>query len=75
MTTNTVLAVPSINAASSVAANSLTNLFRPKPANAVKAANDAMPMGVTTAVQTANTLLASYAQLKVEVLDRSDRAL
>jgi hypothetical protein len=75
MTTNTVLAVPSINAASSVAANSLTNLFRPKPANAVKAANDAMPMGVTTAVQTADTLLASYAQLKVDVLDRSDRAL
>jgi hypothetical protein len=75
MTTNPVLAVPSINAASSVAANSLTNLFRPKPANAVKAANDAMPMGVTTAVQTADTLLASYAQLKVDVLDRSDRAL
>jgi len=75
MTTNPVLAVPSINAASSVAANYLTNLFRPKPANAVKAANDAMPMGVTTAVQTADTLLASYAQLKVDVLDRSDRAL
>jgi len=75
MTTNTVLAVPSINAAGSVAANSLMNLFRPKPANAVKAASDAVPMGVSTAVQTADTLLASYAQLKVEVLDRSDRAL
>ena len=75
MTTNTVLAVPSINAGSSVAANSLTNLFRPKPANAVKAAGDAVPAGVSSAVQTADTLLASYAQLKAEVLDRSDRAL
>jgi hypothetical protein len=75
MTTNAVLAVPSINAAAGVAANPLMNLFRPKPANAVKAAGDAVPVGVTTAVQTADTLLASYAQLKVEVLDRSDRAL
>jgi len=76
----TFAAVPNqslpINAPTSAPPVALTNLFRPKAAQAAKTAlTKPVPAGVAGAVDVANSLLASYAQLKVEVLDRSDRAL
>lgn len=78
--TTTLAAVPTqslpINAPTSAPPVTLTNLFRPKAAQAAETAlTKPVPAGVAGAVEVANTLLASYAQLKVEVLDRSDRAL
>lgn len=78
--TTTLAAVPTqslpINAPTSAPPMALTNLFRPKAAQAAETAmTKPVPAGVAGAVDVANSLLASYAQLKVEVLDRSDRAL
>lgn len=78
--TTTLEAVPTqslpINAPTSAPPMALTNLFRPKAAQAAETAmTKPVPAGVAGAVDVANSLLASYAQLKVEVLDRSDRAL
>lgn len=54
------------------------NIFRPKSA-AAKAAETIptvqLPKDVKNAIETANALVSDYAKLKVEILDRSDRAL
>jgi hypothetical protein len=54
------------------------NVFRPK-SSAAKSAETIpavqLPKDVKNAIETANALVADYAKLKVEVLDRSDRAL
>ncbi len=54
----------------------LSNVFRLKPAaSAVGKAVSTTTPGVQQAIEFANSLVESYAKLKVEVLDRSDRAL
>lgn len=54
------------------------DVFRPKSA-AAKAAETIptvqLPKDVKNAIETANALVSDYAKLKVEILDRSDRAL
>lgn len=54
------------------------DIFRPKSA-AAKAAETIpavqLPKDVKNAIETANALVSDYAKLKVEILDRSDRAL
>jgi hypothetical protein len=54
------------------------NVFRPKSAavkTAVAKASEHIPKDVKNAIEMANTLVADYAKLKSEILDRSDRAL
>ena len=81
MSTTTLAAAPvSTNAfvATSGAAikTPLSNVFRLKPAaSAVGKAVSTTTPGVQQAIEFANSLVESYAKLKVEVLDRSDRAL
>ena len=56
----------------------VNNVFRPKSAAAKVAESNAtalLPKSVQAAIEAADTLVAGYAKLKVEVLDRSDRAL
>ncbi len=56
--------------------NSLANVFRKKtPESVTKSAAALLTAGVATAIAEADKLVASYGTLKVEVLDRSDRAL
>ena len=81
MNTTTFAAAPvSANAfvsTSETAGNKpLSNVFRLKPAaSAVGKAVSTTTPGVQQAIEFADSLVASYAKLKVEVLDRSDRAL
>jgi hypothetical protein len=81
MNTTTFAAAPvSTNAfvATSETAGSkpLSNVFRLKPAaSAVEKAVSRTTPGVQQAIELADSLVASYAKLRVEVLDRSDRAL
>ena len=54
------------------------NVFRPKTATAKVAEitpTVQLPKDVKNAIETANALVSDYAKLKVEILDRSDRAL
>ena len=77
-------AVTSANGATSTAtimaaggASGAFNVFRPKTA-ATKAENKTtavLPKSVQAVIDAADTLVAGYTKLKVEVLDRSDRAL
>ena len=58
--------------------NPMVNVFRPKSTG--EAAADAtstgnLSKGVSSAIQAADQLVKNYATLKVEILDRSDRAL
>jgi hypothetical protein len=63
-------------AASAPVNNSLANVFRKKtPDSVTKSASALLTAGVATAIAEADKLVASYGTLKVEVLDRSDRAL
>jgi len=74
----TIAAAAPINAQVSGAANNpLTNVFRPKTVESVttKSSSPALSAGVNKALANADGLIASYGKLKVEVLDRSDRAL
>ena len=81
MSTSTFAAAPvSTNAfvATSKTADNkpLSNVFRLKPAaSAVEKAVSIATPGVQQAIELADSLVASYAKLRVEVLDRSDRAL
>ena len=81
MNTTTFAAAPvSTNAfvaTSETAGNKpLSNVFRLKPAaSAVEKAVSIATPGVQQAIELADSLVASYAKLRVEVLDRSDRAL
>lgn len=57
----------------------VVNVFRPKAKDSAKGGEKEvisnLPKTVKTAIETANALVADYTKLKVEVLDRSDRAL
>ncbi len=57
----------------------VVNVFRPKANDSAKGGEKEvisnLPKTVKTAIETANALVADYTKLKVEVLDRSDRAL
>jgi hypothetical protein len=78
MFNTTSIAVAPINAqASAAAGNPLATVFRPKPAvtSTSVSSSNSLPAGVNKAIATAETLIASYSKLKVDVLDRSDRAL
>ena len=79
MTNATTLAAAPINSqAASVNApvnNPLASVFRPKAAaNSAKLA-PVPTTGVAKAIAEANNLVASYSTLKIDLLDRSDRAL
>ena len=85
METITVNSVNNANGAASTAAimasggaGSPFHVFRPKT-TAAKAAETIptvqLPKDVKNAIETANALVSDYAKLKVEILDRSDRAL
>jgi len=58
-----------------VAKAALASIFRPKSVNKAKIIADTLTPGVQQAISKAETLLESYTKLKVDVLDRSDRAL
>jgi hypothetical protein len=80
MTNASFVAVAPINAQvtalTAPLSNPLANIFRPKaPAGATKSGAALPTTGVATAIAEADKLVASYGTLKVEVLDRSDRAL
>ncbi len=85
METISVNSVNNANGAASTAAimasggeGSPFHVFRPKSA-AAKAAETSvavlLPKSVQAAIEAADTLVAGYTKLKVEILDRSDRAL
>ncbi len=83
MSTTTFAAAPvSTNAlaatiAGTAKAQSLSNVFRMKPAASAveKAVSTITSPGVQQAISMADSLVQSYAKLRVDVLDRSDRAL
>jgi hypothetical protein len=80
MTNATIVAAAPINAqAAAVSAtvnNPLANVFRAKTGgNAANSASAVLPMGVAKAMTEAANLMERYGKLRVDVLDRSDRAL
>lgn len=78
MTADVATAVAPINSqASGMVNNPLANVFRPKTSD-VGTATSTVPTltaGVAKALAAAQVLVESYSKLKVDVLDRSDRAL
>ena len=59
-------------------ANPMVNVFRPKSTGEAAAAATStgnLSKGVSSAIQAADQLVKNYTTLKVEILDRSDRAL